>query len=283
MSENIILIPVYNDWKSLNKLLLEIENKSNPNNITKILVVNDCSTEKIKLKISKLTKIKEIKILSLNQNLGSQKAIAVGLDYLKKLNKKNFITIMDGDGEDDPNEINRMLLLARKNINHIVTSNRKQRNENLFIQVCYKIHLIISFFLTWKWISFGNFSCFHVDNLKNIKLNEVWCAFPSAVLKKTNIKRLYATRNKRYFDSSKVNFLKLIEHSLRVNSVFYEKVLTNSFIYMFLIWFFSIKFSILLYSLILLINLTIIFIKFKYDVKIPIDYKTFQKNIKKIV
>ena len=72
MSENIILIPVYNDWKSLNKLLLEINSKSNRNVLIKILIINDCSTQKIEIKRSKLNKIKEVKVLTLNQNLGSQ-------------------------------------------------------------------------------------------------------------------------------------------------------------------------------------------------------------------
>ena len=280
MSENIILIPVYNDWKSLNKLLLEINSKSNRNVLIKILIINDCSTQKIEIKRSKLNKIKEVKVLTLNQNLGSQRAIAIGLDYLKKLNTKSFITIMDGDGEDDPNEINKMLLLAQKNVNYIITSNRTERNENLFIRACYKFHLFFCFLLTWKWISFGNFSCFHSNNLKKINLNDVWCAFSSAVLKNSNIKKLYAARAKRYFENSKVNFLKLIEHALRVNSIFYKKVLINSFFYIFLIWLFSIEFSIFLYLLILSINLMIIFIKFKYYVNTPIEYNIFKKNIK---
>ena len=280
MSENIILIPTYNDWKSLNKLLLEINKTSQRYALIKVLIIDDCSTHKIKIERSKLNKIKEIKVLSLNQNLGSQRAIAIGLNYLKELNINNFITIMDGDGEDDPTEISRMFLLARKNINHVITSNRKERNESLFIRACYKLHLIYTFFLTWKWISFGNFSCFHSNNLRRIKLDDVWCSFASAVLKNSNIKRLYAARKKRYFETSKVNFLKLIEHSLRVNSIFYQIILINSFFYMFLIWFFSLKFSIFLYSFILLINLIIIFIKFKCYVNNPKNYKTFEKKIK---
>jgi len=280
LSENIILIPVYNDWKSLNKLLLEINNKSSHHVVIKILIINDCSTQKIKIERSKLNKIKEVKVLTLNQNLGSQRAIAIGLDYLKELNTKSFITIMDGDGEDDPNEINKMLLLAKKNVNHIITSHRTERNENLFIRACYRFHLFFCFFLTWKWISFGNFSCFHSGNLKKIILNDVWCAFSSAVLKNSNIKKLYAARTKRYFENSKVNFLRLIEHALRVNCIFYKKILINSFFYIFLIWFFSMKFSISLYLLILLINIMIIFIKFKYYVNVPIKYNIFQKNIK---
>ena len=83
--EHIILIPVYNDWKSLNLLLSEINKELDNKNNVKILIVNDYSTQKVDIKKNNFSKIKEIKILTLNQNLGSQKAIAIGLDYIKNL------------------------------------------------------------------------------------------------------------------------------------------------------------------------------------------------------
>ena len=124
MTENIILIPVYNDWKSLNKLLYEINKTVDNFNLTKILIVNDCSTQEIFINRVKFDRIKEIKILTLSQNLGSQKSISIGLDYLKKLNSEFYITIMDGDGEDSPLEIKQMLDEAKKKLNYVVVSSR---------------------------------------------------------------------------------------------------------------------------------------------------------------
>ena len=105
MPTNIIVIPIYNDWMSVNKLLFEINEILDSSYLCKILIINDCSTQKIQIENKKLDKIKEIKILSLNQNLGSQKSISIGLNYLKQLNENFYITIMDGDGEDSPLEI----------------------------------------------------------------------------------------------------------------------------------------------------------------------------------
>ena len=89
MSKNIILIPIYNDWRSLNKLLLNIDKylKSNKNNPVEILVVDDNSSKKLYIKKKKFVNIKKIRVISLLKNLGSQKAIAVGLVYLKKTEK----------------------------------------------------------------------------------------------------------------------------------------------------------------------------------------------------
>ena len=86
---NIILIPIFNDWKSLNQLLFQINENADQNDITQILIINDCSTKEIDIDRTHLGKIQKIKILTLKQNLGSQKSIALGLNYLKKLNS-NF-------------------------------------------------------------------------------------------------------------------------------------------------------------------------------------------------
>ena len=46
-----ILIPVFNDWKSLNKLLTELNNILKKNSKVKILVIDDNSTIKSNFKI----------------------------------------------------------------------------------------------------------------------------------------------------------------------------------------------------------------------------------------
>ena len=169
--KNIILIPVYNDWKSLNLLLSQINDQINYIGSVQILIVNDASTQKPIFNKKNFNKIKEIKVLNLNKNVGSQKAICIGLDYLSKIKSTFYVTIMDGDGEDNPNELSKMLILANKYKNSVVVSSRLKRNENLIIKLGYKLHLIIAFIFTWKWISFGNFSTFHSKILKKINYN----------------------------------------------------------------------------------------------------------------
>ena len=279
MTENIIIIPIYNDWKSLNKLLLEINQTLNDSDLCKILIINDCSTQKIHIENKNLEKIKEIKILSLKRNLGSQKSISIGLNYLKGLDGNFYITVMDGDGEDSPSEIKQMLTEAKVNNNYIVTSHRKDRNEKFIIKFFYKLHLIITFFLTWHWISFGSFSCFSSDNLKKLNLNAVWYAYPAGVLKYCKIKKLYATRKKRYFETSKVNFLKLVEHSFRIISVFYKRMFISSLLLIFIIWIFNLKLSFLLYTLTFLINIIIILVKVKNYNKSSPNLSLFIKEI----
>ena len=98
--KHIILIPVYNDWESLSKLLSIIDK-----NIiyydkydTEVLILNDRSIDPINLKEIKLNSIKKLTVLSVKKNLGSQKIIAIGLKYINNKNK-NIVTIIDSDGK----------------------------------------------------------------------------------------------------------------------------------------------------------------------------------------
>jgi hypothetical protein len=276
---------VFNDWKSLNKLLNQLNKVfKNYNNLrTEVLIVNDHSTDKINIKKENFSSIKKISIITLNKNLGSQKAIAVGLFYLKKRKKDSLVTIMDGDGEDDPFQIDAMLKEARKSQNLIITSNRKKRKESIIIRVLYRIHLVVTFVFTFKWISFGNFTTFNSKNItKILSTNESWYAYSSCVIKNCKIKRLYAKREKRYFDKSKLNLLALLEHSLRVNAVFFPKVFLNSLLYSFIIFFTlnTLNLNYIFIFLIIIFNLLLFFIRKKHYIKNPFKIENYIENIR---
>ena len=283
--KHVILIPVYNDWKSLNKLLIEIDKslKDDSSFTTQILVINDLSTEKCNLNIKNFSSIKKIEIINLKKNLGSQKSIAVGLNYLKKIKDNFFITVMDGDGEDNPYEIKKMLNEAIKYESFVITSNRKKRRESMLVVLLYRIHLIISFLFTFKWISFGNFTTFSSKNLKKLlSNNSSWYAHSSSVLKNCRIKRLYAKREKRYFDKSKLNMFALMEHSLRVNAVFLPKIFINSLIYSSIIFWAARNFNLdyLIIFLILIFNILLFFIRRKHYIRDLLNSDNLIDNIK---
>ena len=86
---HIILIPVYNDEKSLNKLLQNIDDRREmlADFENEILILDDKSTNKITLVSDNFKNFKKIGILRVKENIGSQKVIAVGLNYQKTLKK----------------------------------------------------------------------------------------------------------------------------------------------------------------------------------------------------
>jgi len=283
------LIPVYNDWKSLELLLKKINNELSRKKIfCNVVIIDDCSSERPSVYTKELSYLRKINILRLKKNVGSQKAIGLGLKHISKIKKRSTILIMDSDGEDDPKQINKMIENAEKFPNYVITSNRTKRKESLLIRFLYKSHLILTFIFTGKWISFGNYTSLDSKNLKSLfKDGSVWFAYPAAVIKNNNIKRLFAARKKRYYGSSKLTLYKLFFHSLKIISVFDLRVFIFSLTYISILqiifyntnklffYFFTI--------LIILLNILILFTKFFIN-RIKIDYNknwvNYLKSIK---
>ena len=263
MNNFIILTPTFNDWKSLSKLLFEIDkNIAGLKGNFRTLVINDASTLKPKLNLKNVKHLRKIKIITLKKNLGSQKSICLGLKYLKKKKAKAIITIIDSDGEDDPKKIKKLINLAKKNPNSIITANRLKRTENIFFKLLYKLHLLITFLLTGKYIDFGNYCSFNSSNLKKLLSNaNLWLACSAGITKNcSSLKSYYIGRKKRYFDSSKAKLSFLFEHSLNIISVFKSDAQRNSFIFCFilLLIFISVKKLIIFSAIITIIILNIV-------------------------
>tara|TARA_B100000767_G_scaffold246506_1_gene246133 strand:+ start:2121 stop:3029 length:909 start_codon:yes stop_codon:yes gene_type:complete len=278
-----ILLPVYNDWPSLKKLLLIIDKKLIfLKGVVTVVVVNDASTTKPNLDTKKFKKIKQIQIINLKKNLGSQKSISIGLKHLKNKNG-SIVLVIDSDGEDDVGQVKKMFLTAMKFENHIVVSNRTKRREVFYFKIFYKIHLLITLLLTWKWISFGNFTSFHTKHIKKLNFNDAWLAFPAALIKSFKLKNLYAERKNRYFGRSKVSFLKLFFHSFSIISVFYKKIFFNSVLYCVFFYFIS-KFLennyfIFLFSGLIFLNIALLTYRLFFKIKNKPTGKQFIKNI----
>ena len=263
MNNFIILTPTFNDWKSLSKLLFEIDkNIAGLKGNFRTLVINDASTLRPKLNLKNVKYLRKIKIITLKKNLGSQKSICLGLKYLKEKKTKAIITIIDSDGEDDPKKIKKLINLAKKNPNSIITANRLKRTENIFFKFLYKLHLFITFLLTGRYIDFGNYCSFNSSNLKKLLLNaNLWLACSAGIKKNcSSLKSYYMSRRKRYFDSSKAKFSFLFEHSLNVISVFKSDVQRNCLIYclILLLIFIFIKKLIIFAAIIFIIILNIV-------------------------
>ena len=237
-----IAIPVFNDWDNLNRLLKKINLIAKKNSFEfNILIINDFSTIKQKINFKKNIYIKKLDVLNLDKNLGSQRAIAVALNYLFKQKKKikHDIVIMDADGQDDPNVIKNLIYTFKKNYPDIVVVERTNRNEQFWFKFLYSFHKIILFIFTGNYIKFGNFSLISFRKIKNIiNSSDLWAAYPAAIVNNlNNIKKIQSERKKRYSGNSKVNLNKLFNHSSRVFSVFKNKILVTSIVYCYVLYF----------------------------------------------
>ena len=137
MKKIIILIPVFNDWESLIKLLKEIdENIKDIKNISfQCLVVNDASTIK-QPDLQKPKNISSLKILNMKTNKGHARCNAFGIRFINDNEKFDYIILMDGDGEDRPVEIKSLIDKIKQEPKKSVVAKRIKRSEGLFFK-CY--------------------------------------------------------------------------------------------------------------------------------------------------
>jgi len=226
-----ILVPVYNDWQSLYKLIDEINNLSlSPEFQLSMIIVNDASNHDRPEEEKVFENIQSIKILNMNKNQGHARCIATGLKYISKKEDFDYVIPMDGDGEDRPEEIKDFLEQIEKSNNQPIVGERVKRSESMIFKLCYQFHKMITFTLTGKSIKFGNFSCLPKPTVeKMVNEKATWNSF-SGSLKKIEDKlfSIPSIRGTRYFGPSKMSFYNLIKHSLSIISVFRKTVLIRS-------------------------------------------------------
>ena len=229
-----ILIPIYNDWQSISKLLDEINlNILNLDYEVSVVIVNDASNHDRQDEEKNLENIKSVKILNMKINQGHARCIATGLKYIYEKEDFDYVIPMDGDGEDRPEEIKEFLNKIKDSDNKALVGERIKRSENLIFQICYQLHKLITLTFTGKSIKFGNFTCLPkatVEKLINDK--STWNSFSGSLMKVENdLISLPSTRGTRYFGPSKMSFYNLIKHSLSIISVFKKTFLIRSAIF----------------------------------------------------
>ena len=226
-----ILIPVYNDWQSVYKLLSDINSDiADLEHEISVIIINDASNHDREVHVEDLKNITSIKILNMKINQGHARCIATGLKYIYEKEEFDYIIPMDGDGEDRPEEIKDLIDHIKDSNNKAIVGERVKRSENLTFKICYQLHKLITFTFTGKSIRFGNFTCLPkktVEKLVNEKAT--WNAFSGSLRKIENdLIAIPSIRGKRYFGPSKMSFMNLLKHSLSIISVFKKNFLIRS-------------------------------------------------------
>ena len=153
MKKYIILIPLYNDWKSVSVLLKKIDLQINSWDAeVSVIIVNDASTEERSGLDSNYKKITSVKILNMKENRVHQRCIAAGLKYIYKNEDFDRVIIMDADGEDRPEELSDFFKKAQENPSMTITGNRYKRSEGFAFRALYEIHKLLTLIFTGKLI-----------------------------------------------------------------------------------------------------------------------------------
>ena len=235
-----ILIPVFNDFESVSKLLEDINSLVFYNDKEfSVIIVNDSSTDKVQVNLSNNENIKSIKIINMKKNKGHGRCNAAGLKYIFENEEFDYIIPMDGDGEDRPEEIREFINKLKDSPDLPVVGERVKRSESAIFKFCYEIHKILTLIFTGKSIKFGHFTCLpKLIVQKMLKEKSTWNCFSASLVKITSKKNsIPSIRGIRYFDQSKMSFLNLVMHSFSIMSVFKLTVLFRSILFVILYFF----------------------------------------------
>ena len=265
MKKFLIIIPVYNDWESLKKLLNQIDETIKEYDFLEFqcIIVNDASNLK-EPKIIKPKNIKFIKIMNMKENRGHARCNAFGIRYAFQNEEFDYLILMDGDGEDRPIEIKSFIDKIHNEPDKSVVAKRVKRSEGLIFQNLYTLHKLITFIFTGKKINFGNYSCLtKMDVEKIFSKASLWSSYSGTIKKYIkNYNEINSSRGLRYFGPSKMSLINLIIHSFSIIAVFKYQVLLRSCIIMSLMIYLGLNFGINLFffKVILSIFCLIIFI-----------------------
>ena len=231
MKKIIILIPVYNDWESLNKLLSEInENIKSFSDINfECLIVNDASTIQSS-ELKKPSNFFSVDLLNMKENRGHARCNAFGIRYAFQNKEFDNLILMDGDGEDRPEEIKSLIEKTKENPGLSVVAKRVKRSEGPFFQFLYQLHKVITFIFTGKNVNFGNYSILTRSDVEKLHSKaSLWSSYSGSVKKNLkSFKEINSIRGLRYFGPSQMSLFKLMVHSFSIIAVFKYQVFLRS-------------------------------------------------------
>jgi hypothetical protein len=222
------LVPLYNDWESfviLLKHLKDLQEKSINHYLFSLIIVNDGSSEEHSATLLNDSPL-ELVVINLKINVGHQRAIAVGLQYVhNEINDFDYLIVMDSDGEDKPEDILLLIEKSKKQaVDKIIFAQRNKRQESFIFKLGYFFYKKIFKSLTGQKISFGNFSLIPRSLLlKVVHQNNIWNHYSGGIIQsKILYDMVLLDRGKRFTGISKMNFNSLVLHGLSSIAVYFD-------------------------------------------------------------
>ena len=233
-----ILIPVYNDWQSVFKLLENIDSglESWDSSVAHIsvIIINDASLEERPNKNFNFISLKSVDIINMKYNSGHARCNAAGLKYIYEKEDFDYVIPMDADGEDRPEELSLLIEKIKEYPDTAVTANRIKRSEGFMFKFCYLAHKYLTFVFTGQTIKYGNYTCLP-KTIVNRMINgpATWSSFSGSLAKVAKERNsIPSERGKRYFGPSKMSFMNLLKHSLSIIAVFKTTLLIRSILFL---------------------------------------------------
>lgn len=233
-----IIIPILDDWECAFVLcrMLNRTFDSFPEYSVSVMFVDDGSRIRPKLSEFEVSSLKEVEILCLLGNVGHQRAIALGLCFVQFNRPCDTVVVMDGDGEDRPEDVPKLLKALEGDESSLaVFAQRQARLESVSFRAGYVMYKTLHRILTGLPIRFGNFSALRFSALPRLTMKpELWVHYAAtALLSRIPFNALPLNRGKRLGGDSKMRLETLVYHGFSAISIYPTlnvRILVGSFV-----------------------------------------------------
>ncbi len=222
----LVVLPLYDDWECLPRLADElVVNVGSLVTSLELLIIDDASSkappsglmERLSNRIGPVTRLR------LARNMGHQRAIAVGIASVSTREDIDAVLVMDADGEDDPQQLPKLLdRFFSEGSRKVVFARRGRRWEGTSFRLFYWLYRGLHRIATGRSISVGNHCVIPRAELHRLALTaELWTHFSAGLIRsKVDWTTVDLPRGKRYFGESKMGFQGLVMHGLSAISVY---------------------------------------------------------------
>lgn len=224
----VVVTPVYRDWECFQRLLDDLSQLALHDLILSVIAVDDASGNLDSLRTLRIPNaLSSVEIVSLKQNVGHQRAIAIGLAEAQRVTSATHICVMDADGEDPPRAIQALLDASDSDLKQIVVASRGKRHAGVAFGFGYATYKRLLRVLTGRDIDYGNFSLIPREVAPTILASPtIWSHYSATIANsRCDVKRIRIDRDPRYFGSSKMSVADLTLHGVSAIAVFTNQVL----------------------------------------------------------
>jgi polyisoprenyl-phosphate glycosyltransferase len=168
--------------------------------------------------------------------LGHQRGLVFGLRRLSTMvSETDLVVTLDADGEDKPEDLPRLLAPLRQgdaSLRTVVVAARTRRRESPWFKVFYILFKTFFQLLTGTIIRSGNYAAYRGWLTHNVLFHPHFdLSYSSSLLSLgLNVQRVPCERGVRYAGASKMTYVKLIQHGLRMLMPFADRIATRGLV-----------------------------------------------------